>query len=152
MAYWIALLVFAVQGASRGHNVWTSSVKQGDFLSPTPAAPVAQPNPGGPAPLAQPQPQMFQQYPVSSSPPMQTYPSPAPYGGVVPEQGAIGGYPAQLPPGPGGPGYYQQPGGTGYPPSPGYPPQHPQPQHPGYSTSPPPHTIPVGGQGPYPQV
>src|SRR3954453_18215179 len=127
MGYWISLLVFAVQGALRGQKVWTSTVKQGEFLSPTPAAPDAQLNLGGSTPLAQPQPQMYQQYPMSPSPPVQAYPSPAPYSGMVPEQGAVGGYPPQPSPGPGGPGYYQQSAGNGYPPqpSPGYPPQHP---------------------------
>jgi len=34
-AYTIVLLVYAIIGSSRGHKVWTSSVKQTDFLAPS---------------------------------------------------------------------------------------------------------------------
>lgn len=34
MAYTIALFVFALIGANRGHRVWTSSVRDTNFLAP----------------------------------------------------------------------------------------------------------------------
>jgi len=37
MGYCLLLLIFSIIGASRGHKVWTSSVKETNFLAPAPA-------------------------------------------------------------------------------------------------------------------
>jgi hypothetical protein len=97
-AYVILLLVFAIIGQSKGQRVWTSSVKESNFLAPAAGAQY------GGYPQAAPQMADQYQYPPTATPPVQhgyqqssvsnvqhPYPhSPAPSGYASPQQGYAG--------------------------------------------------------------
>jgi len=90
MVYSIIVLVMAIIGSSRGHHVWTNSVKNANFLAPSQgaAAIIGQPGYQPNAPVAQ-APMQQHQYPPPNTP--QGYGTP--HSPSVPQ-----GYPSPPPP------------------------------------------------------
>lgn len=108
MAYTIVLLVFSIIGATRGHKVWTSSVREANFLAPAgDAAGFAASGAAmhGAATSATTQSVSYSQYPPSTAPShgftTQSYPtSPAPESyGVPPTQSSHQDTPSPIPQG-----------------------------------------------------